>query len=100
MISRGVSRLCLAIGACCFVCGCATDGGSTKATNPAIPAATSSAQLRAGDSLTVTLQGIPDPSVNSVQIDEQGTISLPYIGPLAAAGINTGELAQRVRETY
>jgi polysaccharide biosynthesis/export protein VpsN len=38
--------------------------------------------------------------VNTVQIDEQGTISLPYIGPLAAAGINTGELAQRVRETY
>ena len=80
--------------------GCATDAGSTTGANPVIPAATSSAQLRAGDSLTVTLQGIPDPSTNTVQIDEQGNISLPYIGTLAAAGINTGELAQRVRETY
>lgn len=80
--------------------GCATDAGSPMGANPVIPAATSSAQLRAGDSLTVTLQGIPDPSTNTVQIDEQGNISLPYIGTLAAAGINTGELAQRVRETY
>ncbi|MEO7969071.1 MAG: polysaccharide biosynthesis/export family protein [Opitutus sp.] len=83
-----------------LVSGCATDSGGIAATNPVIPAATSSAQLRAGDSLTVTLQGIPDPSVNSVQIDEQGNISLPYIGTLPAAGINTGELSHRVRETY
>ena len=79
--------------------GCATGGGG-GAENPAIPAATSTAQLRPGDSLTVVLQGVPDPSTNAVQIDDQGNISLPYIGQITAAGLNTGELAQRVRETY
>lgn len=79
---------------------CTTDRTTSMAANPIIPAAASSAQLRSGDSLTITLQGVPDPSVNSVQIDDQGNISLPYIGPLLAAGMSTGELAQRVRETY
>lgn len=79
--------------------GCASGGGPT-ATNPSIPAATSSAQLRPGDSLTIALQGVPDPSNNTVQIDEQGLISLPFIGTLQAAGGNTAELSQRIRETY
>jgi polysaccharide biosynthesis/export protein VpsN len=80
--------------------GCATDHGSNAGGNPSIPAATSSAQLRSGDSLTVALQGVPDPSVNPVQIDDQGSISLPYIGTIPTAGMNTGELAQKIRETY
>ena len=78
--------------------GCATDG--VTGANPQIPVPASTAQLRAGDSLTVALQGVPDPSVNNVQIDDQGLISLPYIGTLSAAGISTAELSQRVRETY
>jgi polysaccharide biosynthesis/export protein VpsN len=83
------------------VSACSTDRTTSMAAkNPAIPEATSSAQLRSGDSLTIALQGVPDPSVNSVQIDDQGSISLPYIGPLVAAGMSTGELAQRIRETY
>ncbi|MEO6246577.1 MAG: polysaccharide biosynthesis/export family protein, partial [Opitutaceae bacterium] len=69
-------------------------------TNPRIPASISTAQLRAGDSLTVSLQGVPDPTVSTVQIDEQGLISLPYVGPVAAAGTGTAELSQRIRETY
>lgn len=79
---------------------CTTDRTENLAANPNIPAATSSAQLRSGDSLTVALQGVPDPSVNSVQVDDQGKISLPYIGTLTASGMNTGELAQHIRETY
>lgn len=79
--------------------GCLTEGVSSRA-NPEIPSSTSSAQLRAGDSLTVALQGVPDPSNNAVQIDDQGQISLPFLGTLNAAGINTGELAQRIRATY
>jgi polysaccharide export outer membrane protein len=82
------------------VSACSTDRTTSIAANPAVPAATSFAQLRSGDSLTIALQGVPDPSVNSVQIDDQGNISLPYIGPLTAAGISTGELAQRIRKTY
>jgi len=78
--------------------GCNTD--RVNGANPRIPANTSSALLRPGDSLAVALQSIPDPSSNSVQIDEQGIISLPYIGNLTAAGMTTSELSQRIRETY
>jgi polysaccharide export outer membrane protein len=35
-----------------------------------------------------------------VQIDEQGLISLPFIGMLPIAGLSTAELSQRIRETY
>jgi polysaccharide export outer membrane protein len=79
-----------------FGCGTAT----SPAANPTVPVPTTTAQLRPGDSLTVALQGVPDPSTNAVQIDEQGLISLPFIGTLTAAGISTAELSQRIRETY
>jgi protein involved in polysaccharide export with SLBB domain len=78
--------------------GCANSG--ITGTNPRVPESASSAVLRPGDSLTVTLQGVPDPSVNTVQIDEQGLISLPYVGALSAAGVSTAGLSQRIRETY
>jgi protein involved in polysaccharide export with SLBB domain len=81
--------------------GCVTDGltGGTNA-NPQIPVPASTAQLRPGDSLNIALQGVPDASQNAVQIDEQGLISLPFIGTLQAAGASTAELSQRIRETY
>lgn len=79
-----------------FAAGC-----TTEPTPPtALPVSTSVAQLRPGDSLTVTLLGVPDPSSNAVQIDDQGRISLPFVGAIDAAGTNTGELAQRIRDTY
>jgi protein involved in polysaccharide export with SLBB domain len=81
-----------------FAAGCATD--AVTASNPQIPVATSTAQLRSGDSLNIALQGVPDASTNTVQLDEQGLISLPFIGALKAAGLSTSELSQRIRETY
>jgi protein involved in polysaccharide export with SLBB domain len=81
-----------------LLAGCATD--AVTASNPQIPAATSTAQLRSGDSLNIVLQGVPDASTHTVQIDEQGVVSLPFIGAVKAAGVSTGELSQRVRETY
>lgn len=81
-----------------LLAGCQSDAVTGE--NPRIPATTSSAQLRPGDSLTIALQGIPDPSAHPVQIDEQGLVSLPYIGTITAANSTTGELAQRIRETY
>jgi protein involved in polysaccharide export with SLBB domain len=80
--------------------GCATDGTPVAATNPRIPETASSAVLRPGDSLTVVLQGIPDPSTNSVQIDDQGLISLPFIGSTKAAGVSTSELSRSIRAEY
>jgi len=79
--------------------GCATSGDTAPATTR-IPEAGSTAQLRPGDSLTVALQGVPDPSTNNVQIDEQGLISLPFIGAVKAAGSTLADLSQRIRETY
>jgi len=80
--------------------GCTTPTGPSANVNPRIPESASSAVLRAGDSLTVTLQGVPDPSVNTVQIGEQGLITLPFIGTITATGVSSGELSQRIRETY
>jgi polysaccharide export outer membrane protein len=80
--------------------GCASgDSSLPVGANPRV-AASSSAQLRPGDSLTVTLSGIPDPSNNPVQIDDQGLISLPYLGTLTAAGLTTNELSQTIRSAY
>ena len=56
--------------------GCISGG----AVNPQVPQSASTALLRTGDSLTIALQGIPDPSSHAVQIDDQGLITLPYIG--------------------
>ena len=78
--------------------GCTTE--PVTAANPEIPVATSTAQLRPGDSLNIALQGVPDASNNTVQIDEQGLISLPFVGAVTAAGLSTNELSQRIRETY
>lgn len=82
-----------------LLAGCGTDGGVGSA-NPQIPIPVSTAQLRPGDSLTIALLGVPDPTTNAVQIDDQGLISLPFVGALTAAGMSTAELSQRVRETY
>ncbi|MBI4622346.1 MAG: polysaccharide biosynthesis/export family protein [Verrucomicrobia bacterium] len=95
---RCARPVCLAAAFVCLATGCAI--GRLTATNPQVPIPASTAQLRPGDSLTVALQGVPDPSTNTVQIDEQGLISLPFVGTLAAAGASTAELSQRIRETY
>lgn len=81
-----------------ILAGCATDG--PKGRNPVIPAAASASHLRPGDNLTVAIIGVPDPSTNSVQVDDQGIISLPYIGTIKASGATTGGLTQSIREAY
>jgi polysaccharide biosynthesis/export protein VpsN len=81
-----------------LLAGCAT--ADTVARNPVIPSAATASQLRTGDSLTIAIIGVPDPSTNSVQIDDQGIISLPYIGPLKASGETAGGLTQKIRDAY
>lgn len=100
MVVRPLYLLAGIFGLGLLLAGCAMTGASSVSTNPDIPARAGSAVLRNGDSLTIVLQGVPDPSSNSVQVDDQGLISLPYIGTITAAGLNTGELSQRIRETY
>jgi polysaccharide biosynthesis/export protein VpsN len=80
--------------------GCVTDSAAPTGANPRIEAPTMAAQLRPGDTMTVSLLGIPEPITSSVQIDEQGLIRLQYIGAIKAAGLNTAELSQSIRDTY
>jgi protein involved in polysaccharide export with SLBB domain len=81
-----------------ILAGCAS--GGTTAKNPVIPSAATASHLRPGDNLNVAIVGVPDPSSNAVQIDDQGIISLPYIGTIKAAGETTGGLTQSIREAY
>lgn len=82
-----------------ILAGCAT-GPEPTAHNPVIPSAATSSELRPGDSLTVAIVGVPDPSTNAVQIDDQGIINLPYIGTVKASGQTTGGLTQTIRDAY
>jgi len=86
------------LAACCFLAACATSPVTTS--NPQIPVSASTTQLRPGDSLNIAIQGVPDATTHAIQIDEQGLISLPFIGAVAGAGSTTAELSQRIRETY
>jgi polysaccharide export outer membrane protein len=88
----GLIAVCAAIPA-----GCATAGNTA---NPSVPESSSSALLRPGDSLTISLQGIPDASQHNVQIDDQGLINLPYIGNVPASGLMSAELSQHIRQAY
>jgi polysaccharide export outer membrane protein len=87
------------LGALLFTPGCKAPS-STGSGNPKLPEAGSVANLRSGDSLVITLQGVPDPTANTVQIDEQGLVTLPYVGQVSAAGTTTAGLSQKIRETY
>jgi protein involved in polysaccharide export with SLBB domain len=78
----------------------ACETAEPTARNPVIPSAALASQLRPGDSLTVAIFGVPDPSTNSVQIDDQGVVSLPYIGAIKASGSTTAGLTQQIREAY
>jgi len=81
--------------------GCETLSPAPAAeNNPRLPEGASAAQLRPGDTLVVNLQGIPDASEHSVQIDDEGLISLPFIGSTPAAGLTTSELSSSIRQTY
>ncbi|HZZ20111.1 MAG TPA: polysaccharide biosynthesis/export family protein [Opitutaceae bacterium] len=82
-----------------FLAGCA-GASDTAGHNPVIPSAANASQLRPGDSLTVAIIGVPDPSTNSVQVDDKGLITLPYIGPLSASGETTGGLTAKIRDAY
>jgi polysaccharide export outer membrane protein len=92
--------LSLAVLAC--LAGCETTGVAPSGQETtALPQGSATAdQMRPGDSLTISLQGVPDPSTNSVQIDDRGSITLPYIGAIDTTGLSRSGLSQKIRETY
>ena len=98
-VARLKSPLFALLGALLFASGC-NNPHQVGGGNPKLPAAGSVANLRSGDSLVITLQGVPDPTANTLQIDEQGLVTLPYIGQVTAAGTTTAGLSQKIREAY
>jgi len=57
--------------------------------------------LQVGDTVTVTLTGIPDPPLPQEKpINDDGTITLPEIGRIQAAGKTPGELEKSIHDTY
>ncbi|WP_309382421.1 polysaccharide biosynthesis/export family protein [Cerasicoccus frondis] len=90
----------IALAALLLMAGCASGGSGASGSNPKLAAPKSAAALRPGDTLQVNLQGIPDPSSNDVQIDDEGIVSLPFIGRLPAAGLTPSELATNIRQQY
>ena len=87
-----------------FLAGCSSDDSAPVKTsggaNPQLAAPALNAQLRPGDTMTISLLGIPEPITSAVQIDEQGLIRLQYIGAVTAAGLTTSELSSRIRDAY
>ena len=57
-------------------------------------------RLRIGDAIAVYLRGIPREQSLEMVIDEHGSISLPFLEPLKAAGLTSSDLEQVIHDAY
>jgi len=74
--------------------------GPTNGTSGSSPAAAVE-RFRVGDTVTVTFSGVePPPPPHEERIKEDGTITLPMIGSVLAAGKTAGELQKEIQERY
>jgi polysaccharide biosynthesis/export protein VpsN len=78
---------------------------SVTGTESASPEAPSSdltaARFHVGDTVTVDLSGTLQKIPENVQtVTEEGTVTLPYIGPVRAAGLTAGELQKEIHDAY
>ena len=79
--------------------GCGSEPIDPVFTQPQNPQAVAS--LTVGDTLTVTLSGLPDPIEPHVEpIKDDGTITMPDIGPVVAAGKTPGEVQNEIYHLY
>jgi polysaccharide export outer membrane protein len=71
-------------------------GGNAVGADPSLVA-----RLQVGDTITVTLSGILDPIEPHIEaIKEDGTISMPLIGHVQAAGKTAGEVQNTIESLY
>lgn len=81
--------------------GCASDKNQKEVYDPPGPSESVLPKLVVGDTITVTLSGIPEPPLPFEKpISDDGTISLPDIGRVPAAGKTAGELEDVIHGRY
>ncbi len=82
--------LCAALLPLCFVSGLKADNIEQT--------------LRGGDSIVVKLSGVPTEEIpvvsNTYDISNGGTINLPYIGEVRAAGLHPSQLQKNIEAAY
>ena len=82
---------------------CVTDKVTTPDSPPSpdVKERAASDLLRKGDLVVVTFSNIPNPPLpHQERIKEDGTITLPLIGSVMAAGKNPGQLQKEIQEAY
>lgn len=88
---------------CAVLVGCVTTSPAPQSAQVPVPKKSKIVvyRLKAMDSIAIQLKGLPIGSdmIESV-IDEQGNISLPYIGSVKAAGLTTSELEKAIYKDY
>lgn len=78
-------------------------GGSNYAPASSSAAVVPSDAIRAGDKITIRLTGVPtdESYINEYQVPDTGDITVPDMSqPFHAAGMQAGELADRITEAY
>jgi protein involved in polysaccharide export with SLBB domain len=89
--------LCLLPALALFFSGCSSTDQPDAIHNPNADVS----HLHVGDTLTVTLDGLPTPvNPHEEAIKEDGTITLDDIGPIQAAGKTLGELQRDIYNAY
>ncbi len=70
------------------------------AEDPAVTLASRGRVLQRGTRVTISLLSIPSPMVIEDKIDDQGRVSLPFIGQLRIAGMSTSAAEALIEKTY
>jgi polysaccharide biosynthesis/export protein len=106
-----VSYICgLALAGMIFT-GCVSTQNPTFNDNPVAPYPNTSSTndtyaplFRVGETVIVTFSGVPDQELvsqpHNETIKDDGTISLPYIGNVKAAGLTPGQLQDKIQRLY
>jgi protein involved in polysaccharide export with SLBB domain len=76
-------------------------GATGAPSGPGAQALADVARFRVGETVTVTFSGVPTPiDPHQETIKENGTITLPLIGPIYAVGKTSGELQYEIYTNY
>jgi polysaccharide export outer membrane protein len=83
------------------ITGCATPDYKGELEPPDLNTNVTLPRLTIGDKIVITLTGLPDQlEAQEKEIEADGTISLPNIGRVQAAGKTPGELADYIHSLY